>query len=217
MYYFNFYIISTMKIVLATHNKDKLAEMSKILNIFNAEFLSLDNFPEIDEIIEDGNTLEENALIKAKAVYNKTGHYAWADDTGLEVNVLDGAPGVYSARYSGENCSYLDNVNKLLEELKGIPDHKRSAQFRTAIAFVGNKMELVTEGVVKGMITKKPKGVGGFGYDPVFYVPNKGKTYSEMEMIEKNQISHRSKAIQNMAKLLESKFPEVFSKMEDIA
>jgi len=206
-----------MKIVLATHNRDKFAEMSDILSSFPIELLSLDDFPEIGEIIEDGTTLEENALIKANTVHTKTGLYAWADDTGLEVDALDGQPGVYSARYAGENCTYLDNVNKLLKDILDIPENMRTAQFRTAIALVGKNLELVTMGVVKGLITNKPKGVGGFGYDPVFYVPNKDKTYSEMEMTEKNQISHRAKAIQNMTNLLQSHFPETFHQMEDIA
>ena len=206
-----------MKIVLATHNRDKCAEMSAILSRFPIELLSLDDFPAIGEIIEDGTTLEENALIKANTVYIKTGLYSWADDTGLEVDALGGKPGVYSARYAGENCTYLDNVNKLLKDMLDYPENMRTAQFRTAIALVGENMELVTMGVVKGLITNKPKGVGGFGYDPVFYVPNKDKTYSEMEMIEKNKISHRAIAIKNMTKLLESYFPEIFHKMEDIA
>ena len=206
-----------MKIVLATHNRDKCAEMSAILSSFPIELLSLDDFPEIGEIIEDGTTLEENALIKANTVHTKTGLYAWADDTGLEVDALDGQPGVYSARYAGENCTYLDNVNKLLKDILDIPENMRTAQFRTAIALVGKNLELVTMGVVKGLITNKPKGVGGFGYDPVFYVPNKDKTYSEMEMTEKNQISHRAKAIQNMTNLLQSHFSETFHQMEDIA
>ena len=206
-----------MKIVLATHNEHKCAEMSALLSNFPIEILSLEYFPEIGEIIEDGTTLEENALIKAKTVYSLTGLYAWADDTGLEVDALDGKPGVYSARYAGENCSYLDNIQKLLQEMKNVPEDMRMAHFKTVIALVGKNMELVSEGIVEGKITTIPKGVGGFGYDPVFYVLNKSKTYSEMEMAEKNQISHRAKAIQNMAKLLESHFPKTFHKMEDIA
>ena len=205
-----------MKIILATHNKDKLLEMKKVLNDVNAEFLSLDDFPQIDEIVENGTTIEENALIKAKKVHSMTGIYSLADDTGLEVDVLDGKPGVYSARYAGENCSYMDNVNKLLFNMKGISDNKRHAQFRTVIAFIGDDMELTAQGVVKGMITKEPKGLGGFGYDPVFYVPNYGKTYSEMSIIEKNKSSHRSKAIQEMVALLDLKYPNIFSKMEDV-
>ena len=206
-----------MKIVLATYNRDKRAEMLAILSSFPIELLSLDDFPEIGEIIEDGTTLEENALIKANTVHTKTGLYAWADDTGLEVDALDGQPGVYSARYAGENCTYLDNVNKLLKDMLDFPENMRTAQFRTAIALVGENMELVTMGVVKGLITNKPKGVGGFGYDPEFYVPNKDKTYSEKKMTEKNQISHRAKAIQNMTNLLQSHFPETFHQLEDTA
>ncbi len=206
-----------MKIVLATHNKNKYIEMKSILNVFPIDIISLDEFPNIGEIIEDGTTLSENALIKARTVYLHTGLYSWADDTGLEVDILDGQPGIFSARYAGDNCSYLDNINKLLKNMSDVPNKQRSAKFRTSIAFVGENVELVAEGVVEGLITQKPKGVGGFGYDPVFYISEKNKTYSEMEMIEKNQISHRSKAIQNMVKLLQSRFSKTFHKMEDIA
>ncbi len=206
-----------MKIVLATHNKHKCAEMSALLSNFPIEILSLEDFAGIGEIIEDGTTLEENALIKARTVYSLTGLYAWADDTGLEVDALDSKPGVYSARYAGENCSYSDNVHKLLKDMANTPKNLRTANFKTVIALVGDNMELVSEGIVQGMITTKPKGVGGFGYDPVFYVREKGKTYSEMEMIEKNQISHRAKAINNMTTLLGSHFPKTFHQMEDIA
>ena len=206
-----------MKIVLATHNKNKYIEMKNILNVFPIDIISLDEFPKIGEIVEDGTTLSENALIKAKTVYLHTGLYSWADDTGLEVDILDGQPGIFSARYAGDNCSYLDNINKLLKNMSDVPNKQRSAKFRTSIAFVGENVELVAEGVVEGLITQKPKGVGGFGYDPVFYISEKNKTYSEMEMIEKNQISHRSKAIQNMVKLLQSRFSKTFHKMEDIA
>ena len=206
-----------MKIVLATHNEHKCAEMSALLSNFPIEILSLEYFPEIGEIIEDGTTLEENALIKARTVYSLTGLNAWADDTGLEVDALDGKPGVFSARYAGKNCSYSDNVHKLLKDMDNTPENLRTAHFKTVVALVGDNMELVSEGIVQGMITTKPKGVGGFGYDPVFYVRDKGKTYSEMEMIEKNQISHRAKAINNMTTLLRSHFPKTFHQMEDIA
>jgi len=206
-----------MKIVLATHNEDKCAEISALLCSFSIDLLFLEDFPEIGEIIEDGTTLEENALIKARTVHSLTGLYAWADDTGLEVSALGGQPGVYSARYAGENCSYSDNTQKLLKEMEKVPKNMRTALFKTVIAFIGENMELVSEGIVEGMITTKPKGVGGFGYDPVFYVLDKNKTYSEMKMTEKNQISNRGKAIQNIIKLLQSQFPETFHKMEDIA
>ena len=206
-----------MKIILATHNRDKCAEMTAILGEFSIELLSLDDFPDIDEIVENGNTLEENALIKARTAYKMTNLPSWADDTGLEVDALNGEPGIYSARYAGETCSYSDNVNKLLKNMENIPAEKRTARFQTAIAFVDVNMELVSEGIVEGKITTEPKGFGGFGYDPVFYVLEKGKTYSEMNMTEKNQISHRKKAIQNMIKLLQSRLPNIFHQMEDIA
>ena len=206
-----------MKLVLATHNEDKRKEMTAILGVQPIQLLSLADFPEIGEIEENGSSLEENALIKARTVHSITGLLSWADDTGLEVDALGGKPGVYSARYAGENCSYSDNVKKLLQQMENIPADKRIAHFKTAIALVGKNMELVSEGVVEGMITTKPKGVGGFGYDPVFYVLEKNKTYSEMKMTEKNQISHRGKAIKKMTKLLQPYFPKTFHQMEDTA
>ena len=206
-----------MKIVLATHNRDKCAEMAAILSGYPIDLLTLEDFPEIGEIIEDSDTLEGNAIIKARIVYNQTRLSSWADDTGLEVDALNGEPGIYSARYAGENCNYSDNVTKLLKNMEKIPAEKRTARFQTVIAFVGDKMELVSEGIVEGKITTKPKGVGGFGYDPVFYISEQGKTYSEMKMKEKNKISHRGKAIQEMLKLLQSRLPNIFHQMEDIA
>ena len=206
-----------MKIVLATHNRDKCAEMEAIMKDMPIQLLTLNEFPEIEEIIEDGKTLEENALIKAKTVHKITHLSAIADDTGLEVDALDGKPGIYSARYSGENCSYYDNVNKLLKEMENIPPQKRSALFRTAIAYVDKNMELTTEGVVEGVIIDVMKGIDGFGYDPVFYMPGMKKTYAEMSMNEKNQISHRGKAVKNMQILLQSRLPQIFQQMEDIA
>ena len=206
-----------MKIVLATHNRDKCREMASILSDFPIDILTLDDFPEIGEIIEDGSSLEENALIKARTVFKETKLPSWADDTGLGVDALNGEPGIYSARYAGESCSYSDNVNKLIKNMQSIPEKQRTAQFKTAIAYVSENMELVSEGVVEGLISIIPKGVGGFGYDPVFYVPEKGKTYSEMNMKEKNQVSHRGKAINNMIILLQARLPHIFHQMEDIA
>lgn len=205
------------EIVLATHNNDKFLEMVEILNHFSITTYSLKNFPEVGEIIEDGLSLKENALIKARSVYQKTKLPSLGDDTGLEVDALNGDPGIFSARYAGEKCSYSDNVNKLLKEMEKIPISLRTARFTTAIAFVSENMELVSEGVVKGIITTSLKGVGGFGYDPVFYVPERKKTYSEMKMNEKNEISHRGIAIQNMIKLLKFHLPQIFHHMEDTA
>ena len=206
-----------MNIVLATHNRDKCAEMEAMMKDMPIQLRTLNEFQEIEEIIEDGMTLEENALIKAKTVHKITHLPAIADDTGLEVDALGGQPGVYSARYSGENCSYYDNVNKLLQEMENIPPKKRSALFRTAIAYVDKNMELTTEGVVEGVIIDVMKGIDGFGYDPVFYIPGVKKTYAEMSMNEKNQNSHRGKAIKNMQILLQSRLPKIFQQMEDVA
>ena len=206
-----------MKIVLATHNMDKCAEMKSIMRGTPVKLLTLNEYPKIGEIIENGRTLLENALIKAKTVHKLTNLPALADDTGLEVDILNGQPGIYSARYAGEKCSYSDNVNKLLQEMDNISSDKRIAHFCTAIAYVDDNMELTTEGTVQGLITDKRKGIDGFGYDPVFYVPNMKKTYAEMSMDEKNQISHRGIAIKNMQKLLQSRLPEIFHKMEDVA
>ena len=206
-----------MKIVLATHNRDKCAEIEAIMKDMPIQLLTLDKFPEIEEIIEDGKTLDENALIKANTVHKITHLPVIADDTGLEVDALDGHPGIYSARYAGENCSYSDNVNKLLKEMENIPTKKRSALFRTAIAYVDENMEHATEGVVEGVIMDVMKGIDGFGYDPVFYIPSMKKTYAEMSMNEKNQISHRGKAVKNMQILLQSRLPKIFQQMENIA
>lgn len=191
-------------IVLATHNKDKQAELSKALNFKGVNILSLLDFPDIGEIIEDGKTLKDNALIKANTVYKITGLPSISDDTGLEIAALNGEPGVYSARYAGENCSYLDNVNKVLHMMSGVPFSSRRAQFKTVMAFVSDKTELVSEGSVKGLITEELKGIGGFGYDPVFYIPGMMKTFAEMSIEEKNKISHRGKATKNMISLLYS-------------
>ena len=184
-----------MQIVIATHNKDKFKELLSCLSSLDVELLSLDKFPEIKEIIEDGKTLEENALIKARTVFKLTSLPAIADDTGLEVDALQGKPGVYSARYAGENCSYGDNVNKMLCEMRKIAKEDRTALFRTVMAYVDEKVELTSEGVVKGMINDRIKGLGGFGYDPIFYVLEKNKTFAEMSIEEKNLVSHRSRAI----------------------
>ena len=189
-------------IVLATHNNDKQLELTKALNSQEVNILSLQYFPEIREIIEDGKTLKDNALIKARTVHKITGLPSISDDTGLEVDVLNGEPGVFSARYAGEKCSYSDNVNKILKNMSKISLEFRGAKFKTVMAFVSEKMELVSEGRVKGLITKEPKGIGGFGYDPVFYVPEMMKTFAEMTVEEKNKISHRGIATRNMIKLL---------------
>jgi len=193
-----------MKIILATHNIDKRKELLHSLSELNIQLLTLDKFPKVGEIIEDGDTLTENALIKARTVHQITGLPAISDDTGLEVDALNGAPGIYSARYAGENCSYADNVNKLLREMQSIPHEERGARFRTTMAFVHDDTELIAHGVVEGRITEEAKGVGGFGYDPVFYHPVEEKTFAEMNVENKNKISHRGIAIRDLKGLLRS-------------
>ncbi|MBC21530.1 MAG: non-canonical purine NTP pyrophosphatase, RdgB/HAM1 family [Candidatus Marinimicrobia bacterium] len=190
-----------MEIILATHNLDKCKELQESLSDYNIKILTLSDFPEIKEIIEDGNTLEENAFIKSRTVFNLTKIPTISDDTGLEVDALKGAPGIYSARYAGPNASYNDNVSKMLKELKGIDQKYRTATFKTVVTFVSNDLELVSEGSVKGFITEKPYGNSGFGYDPIFYVSEKNKTFSEMNINEKKQCSHRGKAIANLKQL----------------
>ena len=184
-----------MELVIATHNKDKFKELFLGLKSLELKLHSLNDFPEIGEIIEDGDTLEENALIKARSVFKLTGLPSISDDTGLEVAVLNGQPGIYTARYAGENCSYSDNVNKMMDEMKLVPWESRNAEFKTYMAYVDKHVELTACGVVKGKIDKKIKNVGGFGYDPIFYVSEFKRTFSEMSIEQKNKISHRGKAI----------------------
>lgn len=190
------------ELVIATHNNDKKTEMQYALKDLEVKILSLDSFPEIGEIEESGSTLLENSFIKAKEVYRKTGIPTLADDTGLEVEFLNGAPGVYSARYAGKNVTYEDNVKKLLSELSGVEKKLRSAQFRTVISFFGAKKELWVDGRIEGIITEKPIGEKGFGYDSVFFVPDRDLTFAQMGRKEKNKISHRGLALKKMVKLL---------------
>lgn len=193
-------------LILATHNSHKVEELSLALGNLGLVIKTLDEFPQIEEIEETGETLLENAFIKARTVHRLTQLPALADDTGLEVDALLGAPGVYSARYAGENATYEDNVNKMLFELNGVEEENRSAIFRTVIAFVSAGKEQWVDGVIKGNISHKPKGNYGFGYDPIFFVPEKGKTFAEMQHNEKNAISHRGLAVKKMAEFLKKEF-----------
>ena len=189
-------------IVLATHNQDKKNELQDALSKLSVTILSLNDFPHIVEIEETGETLLENSMLKAKTVHNIAKLPVIADDTGLEVDSLAGAPGVYSARYAGEDVTYSDNVNKLLNEMKGIPSRKRGAQFRTVISFIDGERELWTEGIIKGEIGEMPVGNSGFGYDPIFFIPELNKTFAELSTEEKNKISHRGLAMKKLCILL---------------
>ena len=191
-----------MKLVLATHNDGKILEMQYALKDISVDVITLKDFPYIDEIPETGQTLLENAFIKAKTVFNETGLPSLADDTGLEIDALSGEPGVYSARYAGENASYFDNCAKVLSKLDGVRPEDRTARFRTIIAFVGKDKKFHCEGNVNGLIIDEMIGHNGFGYDPIFYYPKLEKTFAELKKDEKNSISHRGKALRNFCEIL---------------
>ena len=191
-----------MKLVLATHNDAKILEMQYALKDISVDVITLKDFPHIDEIPETGQTLMENAFIKAKTVFNETGLPSLADDTGLEIDVLGGEPGVYSARYAGENASYLDNCAKVLSKLDGVRPEDRTARFRTIMAFVGKDKKFHCEGNVNGLIIDEMIGHNGFGYDPIFYYPKLEKTFAELKKDEKNSISHRGIALRNFCEIL---------------
>lgn len=193
-----------MQIVLATHNKGKMSEINNLLSS-SYEVLTLDHFPNIKEIPETGKTLKENAFIKARTVFEMTGLPSLADDTGLEVESLGGDPGVYSARYAGEQASYQDNCEKLLKNMMRVPKEDREAKFRTVIAYKDDNRELSCDGSVKGEIALSPKGSFGFGYDSVFYYPPLEKTFAELSEEEKNSISHRGRALRKFLLLFNDK------------
>ena len=193
-----------MQIVLATHNKGKMSEINNLLSS-SYEVLTLDHFPDIKEIPETGKTLKENAFIKARTVFEMTGLPSLADDTGLEVEVLGGEPGVFSARYAGEQASYQDNCEKLLKNMMRVPKEDREAKFRTVIAYKDDNRELSCDGSVKGEIAQSPKGSFGFGYDSVFYYPPLEKTFAELSEEEKNSISHRGRALRKFLLLFNDK------------
>ncbi len=180
------------KLILATHNKNKKLELVNLFSGSEINILGLDQFPNIGEIDEIGTTLHENAFIKANEVHKITGLPTLADDTGLEVDLLNGAPGVYSARYAGIHSSYEDNVDKLLLDLRQYENEiERTARFKTVITFINNGQEFSEFGIIEGYITKKRTGGNGFGYDSIFKPVNSLKTFAQMSENEKNKISHR--------------------------
>lgn len=238
-----------MELVLATRNLDKIKEISAILAPLDVRLRTVAEFDAVPEVVEDGETLEANALKKARVVRDATGCCALADDTGLEVEALNGAPGVYSSRYAGEGVTYDDNNRKLLADMSGVPEKDRSAHFRCVIALAltsevagslargdqgvlpldqsdapgasrvrGDRVRaaepanpddqgpladaLLTEGLVHGRIAPARRGTGGFGYDPIFEVERLGRTLAELSAAEKNQISHRYRALVEMRELL---------------
>ncbi len=192
------------EIVLATGNKGKIREFSGLFKGVFGKIISLVDLESPPEVVEDGETFRDNALKKARAVSSYSGKPTLADDSGLEVEALGGRPGVYSARYAGKNATDKDNVEKLLTEMSGKQD--REARFVCCLALVfPDGREIVVHGTSEGVISRDPRGEGGFGYDPIFYLPQYGKTMAEIEPELKNAISHRAQAADNLIKLLSEK------------
>jgi XTP/dITP diphosphohydrolase len=203
-----------VKIVLATRNKNKVEEIREILKMYlddeifsQIELLSSADF-QIPEIEEDGETYEENALKKAREVYKFTKLPSLADDSGIEVEILGGRPGVFSARYAGEGATDEENNKKLLKELENVPIEKRKAKFKCVIAYVDSVEERIFYGETSGKVIFEPLGDGGFGYDPLFLPDGFGLTYAQLPGEVKNRISHRSKALQKFAEFLTLKLKQ---------
>ena len=191
------------ELVLATRNHDKVIELVALLGDLGIKIRTLDEFPDAPDVVEDGDTCEANAVKKARAIAESTGLPAVADDTGLEVDALGGRPGVYAARYAGEDATYEDNCRKLLRELTGVPREQRTARFLTvaAIALPSDGIR-VAQGTLEGVIAEEASGTLGFGYDPVFLIPKLGKTLAQLSADQKNTISHRAKAFAKVREML---------------
>lgn len=189
------------KIVLATKNRGKVREFKKILPQY--DIVTMADMGIDTEIVEDGSTFEENAMIKAKTVFSLCGEITIADDSGLMVDALGGAPGIYSARYSGEDATDQSNREKLLACLLDVPDSDRTAKFVCVVALIEKDgTEHILRGECHGTITRSESGENGFGYDSLFYVEEYGKTFAEVEGFEKNKISHRGRALRSVAEIL---------------
>jgi XTP/dITP diphosphohydrolase len=197
-----------MEFVLATFNRDKLRELAALMGLPGLTLTALCDAPGAVPPEETGATLLENALLKARAARDLTGRPALADDTGLEVDALQGRPGIHAARYAGPEATYADNVAKLLRELEGVPVPRRAARFRCAfVAVFPDGHELTAEGVLEGRITTAPRGTNGFGYDPVFEVEGTRRTLAELGEDEKNGLSHRGRAVRALARKLAAEPP----------
>jgi len=197
------------KILIATKNQGKVAEIKDLVKDIPITFLSLSDFPNIPDVIEDGVTFEENALKKARTIAAKTGLPSLADDSGLCIDALGGQPGVFSSRYAGEQTSDLEKCKHILEEMSEIPDNSRSARFVCVLAFVfPHGEEHIFEGVCEGRITRELRGSLGFGYDPIFYYEEAQMTFAEMSSESKNKVSHRGQALRKFAEYLRQNFGE---------
>nr|WP_204618226.1 XTP/dITP diphosphatase [Desulforadius tongensis] len=192
-----------MELVLASGNKGKLQELRALLAPYNITVYSLADYPDMPETVEDGSTFLENAVKKAREAAAYTGLPALADDSGLEVDYLNGQPGVYSARFAGPQKDDAANNSKLLRLMQNVPWEQRTAGFRCVMAICTPQGEVYTsEGTCRGYILQQARGQGGFGYDPLFYVPEYDKTFAELDMSEKNKISHRGKALRGAVEIL---------------
>ena len=197
------------KFILATRNRNKIYEISKILHNEGIEVVGQVEAGYDADIPETGNTFEENALIKARAIFNLSGAPSIADDSGLEVDALGGMPGIYSARYAGEGAGQQALIDKILTELKDVRPNRRTARFICVLACVRKEYEFTVSGICEGEILECERGVSGFGYDPIFYFRKIDKTFAELSMSEKNEYSHRGKAVKAFCEKLKSIEKEV--------
>ena len=194
-----------MKIILATQNQGKIRELQELLVDEGIEVLSLLDIPDWEDVEETGETFADNAALKARAALERTGLIALADDSGLEVDALGGAPGVYSARYAGEPKDDERNNDKLLDLLVTTSDEQRTARFRCALVMATPfGKEYLTEGAVEGQILRQRRGQDGFGYDPIFYLPEYARTMAELTLTEKNELSHRAQAFRKVIPILQA-------------
>ena len=191
------------KVLIASKNEGKIKEFRKMLAPYGTEVLSLNDLPDAPNVEETGATMLENARLKAETIAERYQCLAIADDSGLAIDALGGRPGIYSARYAGEEKDDRKNIEKVLKELEDVPMNERSARFVCVLAVSRPGSETVfAEGECRGLITTAPRGEGGFGYDPIFYIPEMNKTFAELTSDEKNAISHRARALKNLEKLL---------------
>ena len=186
-------------IIISSSNKHKISEIITTIKPLFDKIYSLSDFPDIGDIKEDGTSIVENSFIKSRVAFNHTNLPSMADDTVLEVDHLMGDPGIYTARYAGENATYEENMEKLLKNLKGVPLMERTARFKTVVTYVDGENDFFVEGCLEGKILESKQGDLGFGYDPIFYASAQNMSLGDMEIEEKNQISHRAIAIQKFA------------------
>jgi XTP/dITP diphosphohydrolase len=195
----------TVKILIASNNQDKVKEIRDIFKLPELQFTTVAELAGAPDVIEDGNTLFENALKKASMLSEFSGLPTIADDTGLEVDALGGKPGLFASRYAGEGATYDDNIEKLIREISQFPASQRTARFRTVAVFFHPQMMIAEEGQLEGTILTNRRGTGGFGYDPIFFLPAKGKTLAELTPAEKNALSHRGQAFRRLYQTVQQK------------